>query len=68
LCRQAVWSPKVGLKGPKEVDDQQAVILEKVNRQKENMLADYQPPPISVSLQKALTDYLLAKGVEKKHL
>jgi len=68
LCRQAVWSPKIGLKGPKEVDDQQAVILEKVKRQKETMLADYQQPQISASLQKALTDYLLAKGVEKKHL
>ncbi|MBU0463899.1 MAG: trimethylamine methyltransferase family protein [Proteobacteria bacterium] len=68
LCRREIWSPDIGLKGPKAYENIDSAIFEKIERKKDKMLMEYQQPQLSDSVQSELVAYLKDNGVEERFL
>jgi trimethylamine--corrinoid protein Co-methyltransferase len=65
LCRKEIWTPDIGLKGPRVYENLNSAILEKIEQKKNKMLLEYQQPPLSGNIQSELAAYLQENGVEE---
>jgi trimethylamine--corrinoid protein Co-methyltransferase len=68
LCRQEIWSPDIGIKGPKVYENIDSAIFEKIEQKKSKMLMEYVKPQLPGDVQSELVAYLKNKGVEERFL
>ena len=68
LCRQEIWSPDIGIKGPKVYENIDSAIFEKIEQKKSKMLMEYVKPQLPGDVQSELVAYLKSKGVEERFL
>lgn len=67
-CRNEFWIPEVSLRGALSGRNPDEVLMEKIEKKKQKLLAEYQKPEIPENLVASMLSYLTERGVDTRLL